>query len=302
MTTTLTTTGPDVTALIDGHPKLAESTKLKYGREVDKYLSAGHSIDDPAALATYANALSKSSRSFLKAGVRLWTKHFASMTKAGATPDNVDAVTATLYRLDSINDAIQISKSKGQKAHHWLSQTDVKALLETCNTKTAKGRRDLIVLGVLTGAGLRREELANLTFDDIVLQGESRTVLNVTGKGDKDRIVPIRDSLAEALGNWRVKVGPGLVARRVTKGGSIRESLSPVGIFHIVRAAGKEIGKPDLAPHDLRRSFAELGKEAGVDIAQISTLLGHSSLSTTQRYLNLNVDLAKTVGDFVPFV
>jgi integrase len=68
-----------------------------------------------------------------------------------------------------------------------------------------------------------------------------------------------------------------------------------------VSKAGAAIGKPDLAPHDLRRTYAQLGYEAGVPITQISKLLGHANVATTQRYLNLDLDLSTTVSDFIPF-
>ena len=64
---------------------------------------------------------------------------------------------------------------------------------------------------------------------------------------------------------------------------------------------GAMIGKLDLQPHDLRRTYAELGRRAGVPISQISKLLGHASIETTQEYLNIELDLETTVSDFVPF-
>lgn len=75
----------------------------------------------------------------------------------------------------------------------------------------------------------------------------------------------------------------------------------PQAIFALVCRRGAKIGKPHLAPHDLRRTYAQLGYEAGVPITQISKLLGHASVATTQRYLNLDLDLETTVSDFVPF-
>jgi integrase len=61
-----------------------------------------------------------------------------------------------------------------------------------------------------------------------------------------------------------------------------------------------EMARPVLAPPDLRRMYAQLGYEAGVPVTQISRLLGHASVATTQRYLNLDLDLKTTVSDFVP--
>ena len=60
------------------------------------------------------------------------------------------------------------------------------------------------------------------------------------------------------------------------------------------------IGMPGLAPHDCRRTFAQLGYEPGVQITQISILLGHSDVKTTERYLALDLDLDTTVSDFIP--
>ena len=113
--------------------------------------------------------------------------------------------------------------------------------------------------------------------------------------------MPINDRLAAAIDDWESVVGGGYIARSISKGGEISDSLSAIGVFHIVRAAGEAIGKPSLAPHDLRRTYAQLGYEAGVPVTQISRLLGHASVATTQRYLNLDLDLKTTVSDFIPF-
>jgi integrase len=80
----------------------------------------------------------------------------------------------------------------------------------------------------------------------------------------------------------------------------VGESREPAS-FGIVRKHSAMIGLPTLAAHDLRRSYAHLGFEAGVPITQISILLGHSSVAVTQRYLNVDLDLECTASDFVPF-
>jgi integrase len=228
----------------------------------------------------------------------------AAQVKASATPENVNAVAASLYRIEALQNAIQTKPQRGQKAHTWLSQAQVKALLDTCGDDL-KGQRDRLALGLLVAAGLRRSEAVKLRFDDVKLQpvkGKMRTVLEVQGKGAKSRVVPISDRLANALDGWAAIVGgEGRVLRSFDQRGDVQESLSPVGLFEIVRAAGAAIGKQGLAPHDLRRTYAQLGFEAGVPITQISRLLGHASVSTTQRYLNLDLDLTTTASDFVPF-
>ena len=300
--TTIQPTKNDIVRLIEANPKLQPSTKAQYVKAITKYLDSGNHLTDADALAAYAQGLSKSSRAFLKAAIRLWGNEVALKAKAGATPANIGAVQATVYRIDALNEAIKVEASKGNKAHVWLTQAEVKQLVATCMDST-QGKRDRVVLGLLVGAGLRREELANLTFEDVILQpmgNRFRTVLNVKGKGAKDRVVPISDALAGLLDSWRGLVGAGRVARSISKGGAIGDSLSAVGVFHVVSNAGQAIGKPELAPHDLRRTYAQLGYEAGVPITQVSKLLGHSSVATTQRYLNLELDLGVTISDFVP--
>jgi integrase len=76
--------------------------------------------------------------------------------------------------------------------------------------------------------------------------------------------------------------------------------MSGVAIFQLVNRYGKAIGILELAPHDLRRTYAKLGYEAGVPITQISTLLGHANIATTQKYLDLALDLETTASDFIP--
>ena len=134
------------------------------------------------------------------------------------------------------------------------------------------------------------------------MAGKTRTVLNVKGKGAKDRAVPINDNLASDIQAWGKEIGgEGLVLRRLGMAGELGKSLTAVSLFRLVNKYGRKMGKPELAPHDLRRTYAQLGYEAGVPITQISKLLGHASVETTQRYLNLDLDVETTVSDFIPY-
>jgi integrase len=285
-------------------PNLADGTKAKYSAAVGRYLDTGGNLGDALGLATYAETVSNSDRAHLKAVVKLYTDRLATVIKAQATPDNVSEAQAGLMRLEALQEAVKVKAAQGQKAHTWLSQAQVKRLLATCGDDLM-GRRDRLVLGLLVAAGLRREEAANLTFADVKLQpvkGKMRTVLAVKGKGAKDRPVPISDSLANAIDQWGKEVGhQGRILRSVDRRRELRDSISTVALYHITRAHGADIGKPDLAPHDLRRTFAQLALEAGIPITQISRLLGHASVATTQKYLNLALDLETTASDFIPF-
>ena len=146
-------------------------------------------------------------------------------------------------------------------------------------------------MGLLVGAGLRREEAANLRFEDVKLvpRGDRfRTVLAIEGKGAKNRTVPISDALANAIDRWAGVVGnEGYVLHSLGMNQEPGENVTAVAIFNVVRKRGAMIGKGDLAPHDLRRTYAQIGFEEGVPITQLSVLLVHASVETTRRYLNL---------------
>lgn len=301
----LTQRQAETLAVIDGNAKLAESTRRQYGKALQRFWQAtGASITDTTALTEHAQGLSASSRSFLKAAIRKVTENAARDIKSNVTPETVNAATAALMRLEAIQDTIEVTTPKGQKAHVWLNQAQVRQLFAACGGDIV-GRRDKIIIGLLVAAGLRREEAAGLRFEDIIEQptknGTLRTVLSVKGKGDKVRAVPISKGFAVALEAWRaVCGGSGYVARSLGMGRRLGDSISCASIFDIVRKRGRLIGF-DLAAHDLRRTYAQLGFSAGVPITQISVLLGHKDVATTQRYLNLKLDLEVTASDFVPF-
>jgi integrase len=143
-----------------------------------------------------------------------------------------------------------------------------------------------------------------LTFADVKQQpvkGRVRRVLDVQGKGAKNRTVPISDKLAAMIDAWgEVVDGEGRVLRSLGRNRVPGASLSTTAVYHLVQKRGELMGRSNLEPHDLRRTFAQLGYEAGVSITQISTLLGHANVETTQRYLNLELDLEMTASDFIP--
>lgn len=282
---------------------LQPSTQTKYIAEIDRLIQAGIDPRNRQALATYSQGLSNSSRSFLKAALRLLSAEHVTNLKASATADNLPHVQAQLYNIEAMTKTIQVKASKGEKAHIWLSPAQVEEITALPDRSTVKGMRDYIILSVMLGAGLRRDELVHLTFDQIKQQPTKdgfRTVLSITGKGNKDRIIPINNKLAAYLRQWFTLTGPGHVARSISKAGNLGESLSEIGIHNIVRRYGALIGIPQLDSHDLRRTYAQIGYNSGVPITQISKLLGHSDVRTTQRYLNLDIDLEQTASDFIP--
>ncbi len=289
-------------AMIDADPALADSTKAKYKAAVKRYLDVGGNLMDAGQLEAHARTLPASGRAFLKAAVGKLAGRLATQAKRQATPENLAQIQAGLLRIEALQTAIHVEKPKGEKVHIWLSADEVSAIMATCDD-TIAGRRDRVVLGLLFGAGLRRAEAAALEFEAVSLlpiKGKFRTVIDVKGKGAKDRVIPVADKLADILADWQAEVGPGRVCRSIKRNHELRDSMSAVAIFNVVRRRGALIGRAELAAHDCRRTYAQIGLENGISLREISRLLGHESVETTMRYLNVELNLETTISDYVP--
>ncbi len=300
--------GAFVIRAIQNDPTLQPSTKHQYIKAIENYLETGKSLTDPDALAEYALYIGGSTRSFLAAAVTRMAQELEILAKGSATPDNIDIIQAAVFRAQALQHTIKTRQPQGERAHTWLTWFEAEQLLDACQRKVSGkaeiqvfAQRDRLAIGLMMAAGLRRDEAASLQFKDIVKQNK-RYVLNVRGKGAKDRVVPINERLAEAIIDWQLSVDTeGLILRSLGRNKVPGESISTTGLYNLVQKRGKMIGKPSLQPHDLRRTYAELGRRAGVPISQISKLLGHASIETTQEYLNIELDLKSTISDFVPF-
>lgn len=288
---------------IIGNSNLGASSKEKYTREIDKLIKAGVNPQDQPALAQYAATLPNSSRAILKAALTLLFRDTTTRLEASATPDNLPKVQAALLNLKAMTKTIEVKKSKGTKFHTRLSRQQVEHITSLPDQTTPQGRRDWIILATLLGSGIRRSEMASITFDNLKQQpmkNGMRAVLTLKGKGEKDRVIPIQPLLEERLHQWHKEVGDGYIARAVNKAGTINGSLSDNSVNDIVKKYGAAIGVPELEAHDLRRTFARLGYDAGVPVEQISKLLGHESIQTTMTYLGIDIDIESTVSDFIP--
>ena len=153
------------------------------------------------------------------------------------------------------------------------------------------GSRDRAILEVLYSCGLRVSELTGLDLDSLNVE---LGIARVIGKGDKERIVPIGDKAKNALFDYLKKRGR-VVGRRPdnralflnNRGGRLSSrSVARLVKKHMQRC---NLGRP-LSPHGLRHSFATHLLDAGADLRAVQELLGHVSLSTTQRYTHLSVD------------
>ena len=163
------------------------------------------------------------------------------------------------------------------------------------------GLRDVAILEVLYGAGLRVSECAGLDLDHLAWAGEELSLRVVGGKGGKDRIVPLGRPGALALRAWLavradISQTPGTSPAR-TRSRDQPVFLSRRGVRISVRTIRELVYRRCLAtgararvgPHGLRHSFATHLLESGCDLRSIQRMLGHASLSTTQRYTHLDL-------------
>jgi len=282
---------------------LQPSTKVKYQRAIDHMVTTGIDPFDFPSLQSYADSLSSSGRGFLKAALKIMTDGELTRIKAGATPENISAIQALVARLEAMDETIKVHQPEGKKSHLWLTPEQVERLTSLPDRKTVQGRRDWIVLALLL-SGLRRDEASAITYDRLkrvpMSNGQLRGVLDVTGKGAKDRTVPINSLLEQRLNEWHTETNDGNITRAVNKAGTINGSLSAKAIYDIVGRYGAMIGLPQLQPHDLRRTFAQIGWINTHDLILVMTLLGHSDPETTKDYLNLEINLDETISDYIP--
>ena len=177
-----------------------------------------------------------------------------------------------------------------------LSIDEIDALLATFDITTSKGCRDSAIVEVLYSCGLRVSELTSLRIDNLFF-GEG--VIRITGKGDKQRIVPISSAARDKIQLYMEFRRPKSASEAVVFLNNRGEPLTRVMVFNIIKRAAREAGveKP-ISPHTLRHSYATHLLEGGANIRQVQELLGHESISTTEVYTHLDrTHLKRVVED-----
>lgn len=176
-----------------------------------------------------------------------------------------------------------------------LREEEVNRLLAVVTGDDAVARRDRAVLETLYGTGVRISELVGLSLRDLDLHDG---FMRVVGKGDKERIVPVLGTAADALADWLDVDGRGAMIPKRWRRRDDEEAvllnqrggrLGRQGIWLIVKARGAEAGLADrLTPHVLRHSCATHLLDHGADIRAVQELLGHASIGTTQVYTRVS--------------
>jgi integrase/recombinase XerD len=201
-------------------------------------------------------------------------------------------------------DKLEISKTPPREVH-FLSDVEIEKMLlapEEWEKHERKRIRDLAIIKILYGSGLRVSELCHLKLSDI--QADSNQ-FSVIGKGRKMRSVFMTKSALEALSSWlllRWDVGEYILTwiSNNQKNNENEKPLSRNAIEDIVRHYAKLQGiEKKVTPHTLRHSFATSLVKKWADIRSVQTLLGHSSITTTQIYTHVDDKYLKGIHDLL---
>lgn len=166
-----------------------------------------------------------------------------------------------------------------------LAQGEILALMNACHDDaTTAGTRDAAIIGLLYGAGLRRDEVIKLDLADFDTDAGA---LVIHGKRNKQRIAYLANGSLAAMLDWLKLRGdePGAIFFAINKGGKIHGArMTPQAVYNMLAKRAEEAKVKKFSPHDMRRSFISDLLDAGADLVTVSKLAGHSDTKTTGRY------------------
>ncbi|MDK6814376.1 MULTISPECIES: site-specific tyrosine recombinase XerD [unclassified Corynebacterium] len=202
------------------------------------------------------------------------------------------------------NVAAEVTPPKrAQALPETLSVHDVEALLNAIPTNesaTPIDIRDRALLEMLYGTGARISEVISLSVDDVTGEGPTsvRDILLLSGKGDKQRLVPLGSHAVKAVENYLVRARPVLAtgASHALFLNTRGRALSRQSAWAAIKTAAQRAHlSTKISPHTLRHSFATHLLEGGADVRTVQELLGHSSVTTTQIYTHVTADSLREV-------
>lgn len=278
---------------------LSAATLSAYARDIRQFLTfLTHHTGAPPTLATLSALDVRAFRSFMssrrRAGAvsRSLARTMSSLRTFFAWLDDRDILTNTAIQRVAL-----------PKVPHGVPKpltVDGAANLIASDQAAAKidwvAARDAAVMMLLYGCGLRISEALSITLANAPLPG--RDILEITGKGGKQRLVPVLPIAQEAAKNYLDLCPYALSDEEPMFVGARGGPLSPRLIQLAMQRLRQKLGLPDTAtPHALRHSFATHLLSAGADLRQIQELLGHASLSTTQVYTEVDRERLLAVYD-----
>ena len=202
------------------------------------------------------------------------------------------------YRKNNPTDLIEAPKT-GRKLPDTLAIEEIDLLIQTIDLSEPQGERNRTILETLYSCGLRVSELTNLKISDLFFE---EGFIQVIGKGNKQRFVPINSLTQKYIENYRTSIR---VHINVQKGfedtlflNRRGKNLSRVMIFTIIKNLAEKAGiQKKISPHTFRHSFATHLLERGADLRAIQQMLGHESITTTEIYMHVDKSHLRDVMD-----
>jgi site-specific recombinase XerD len=197
---------------------------------------------------------------------------------------------------------VKSAKTQGIRVGNWLSLRQAQALLSAPDITTLRGLRDRAILAVLLGCGLRRSEVAALTFTHLQQRDGRWCIVDLVGKHGRVRTAPMPTWVKVAIDAWTFPAG--VTDRHVFRPVNRADRVASTGlgekvVWQLIKPYAETAGVPGIAPHDLRRTCAKLCRAGGGELEQIQLLLGHASVQTTERYLGTKQDLVHAPNDAI---
>lgn len=273
--------------------RLSDHTLTSYQRDLRTLARFGAALERPLLALTRAD---------LEAFVR-------QLMSSGLSPRSVARTVAAVrgfYRYLVIDRRLTQSPADDLRAPRaWpalpklLSVEEVDRLIDQPDVDTPRGLRDRALIEVLYATGMRVSELIGVRLTDLNLDAG---YLTCTGKGGKERIVPLGDEATAWLRRYLHDARPSLVAQGgppwIFVNARDGHALTRVGVWKILKGYGRQAAlRRDLSPHVLRHAFATHLLERGADLRSIQLMLGHSDLSTTQIYTHVLESRLRAIYD-----
>jgi len=207
--------------------------------------------------------------------------------------------------IDSI-DLDGILQISGPKIHptrigQWLTPEEMVALMHMPDRTTLLGQRDYCILGFMLYCGLRCNEASLVRFEHLQIRDQRPAIVNLVGKGDKARSIPMPAWLYTAAHDWMLAAGieDGFIVRPLS--GKKRGSrLTRLGVYNAVKRYLTAMGRGECSPHDLRRTFGRVSRDNGAELDQIKQSYGHAKMSTTEQYIGGNLNFRNAPCDMLP--
>lgn len=195
------------------------------------------------------------------------------------------------------------SPKLGRKLPDVLTADEVEKIINSVDLSKDEGERNKAIFETLYGCGLRVSEVINLKISDLHFK---EGIILVTGKGNKQRLVPVGKAAEKQITTYMTQVRPSIqVSKQDTDTLFLNrrgKKLTRQMIFYIVKDQIETVGiNKNISPHSFRHSYATHLVQNGADLRAVQELLGHVSITTTEIYTHLNrEDLRKAIMDFHP--